>query len=140
MIPNTARRLLIHIGRALPFVLCSLVFVSYAEQLFSLVFDRYVEMDGYLYLDTRITSTIATYVKYDWVGACITFVISVAIEACRWNILASLYLFVNLLEKHVCTFEFEEWPAYVFLIVNMLTSLYFSYKGISLFLKRVKKF
>lgn len=140
MIPNTARRLLINIGRALPFVLCSLVFISYAEQLFSLVFDRYVEMDGYMYLDTRITSTIATYVKYDWLFACLTFVISIAIEACRWNILSALYLFVNLLEKHVCTFEFEEWSAYLFLIANLLTSLYFSYKGISLFLKRVKKF
>ena len=140
MIPNTARRLLVHIGRALPFVLCSLVFISYAEQLFSLVFDRYVEMDGYMYLDTRITSTIAMYVKYDWFCACIAFVISIAIEACRWNILAALYLFVNLLEKHVCTFEFEEWSAYLFLTANMLTSLYFSYKGISLFLKRVKKF
>lgn len=140
MIANSARRILIHIGRALPFVLCSLVFASYAEQLLSLMFDRYVEYDGYTYLDTSVTSTIATYIKYDMLGVFVVFIISVAIETCRWNMLATAYLFVNLIEKEIFTFEFEEWPAFLFLASNMLTSLYFSCKGVGLFLKRVNKF
>ena len=133
--PNAARRVLVRGGRALPFILCSLVAVSYMEELYALVMDKYVMNEGYMYLDTPLTCEMAKYVKYDLVSVVVTLIISVSIEACKWNMFAVLYLGVNLLEKYVFTFEFDTWGAYTFLTANMLISVFLVYKGCCLFLK-----
>lgn len=135
-LPNEARRVLIRSGKALPFGLCLLVAVSYAEELYALVAENYVSYEGYTYLDTPITSKMAKFVKYDVLIVILTLIVSVAIEACKWNFYATIYLCINLIEKQVITFEFETIPAYVFLFLNLAISAFFVYKGCYIFFKK----
>lgn len=133
---NEARKVLIRSGKALPFVLCLLVTVSYAEELYALVAENYVSYEGYTYLDTPITSRMAKFVKYDILIVILTLIVSVAIEACKWNFYATAYLFANLMEKQVMTFEFDTIPAYIFLFLNFAISAFFVYKGCCIFIKK----
>ena len=63
---------------------------------------------------------------------------SIAIEACRWNLWATFYLFVHLAEKSFFDFELDVWQIYIIAIANLIVSGYFTYKGTTIFLKNAK--
>ena len=135
---TTFRRLLIQIGKTLPFVLCSIVFISYLEMAFSSATSDYLLYDGMVILNTPISFFIGRYFEYDLLVCIISLIMSIAIEACRWNLLATFYLFVHLAEKSFFDFELDVWQIYIIAIANLIVSGYFTYKGITIFLKSAK--
>ena len=135
---TTFRRLLIQIGKTLPFVLCSIVFISYLEMAFASATSDYLLYDGMVILNTPISFFIGRYFEYDLLVCVISLITSIAIEACRWNLWATFYLFVHLAEKSYFDFELDIWQIYTIAIANLIVSGYFTYKGITIFLKSAK--
>ena len=132
------RRLLIQIGKTLPFVLCGVVFISCLEMAFAVATNDYLLYDNIVILNTPISFFIGRYFEYDLLVCVISLITSIAIEACKWNLWTTFYLFVHLAEKSYFDFELDIWQIYVISILNLIISAYFTYKGITIFLKNAK--
>lgn len=124
------RRLLIRLGKVLPFFICALVLVAHAETLFALATNDFLEYDGYIIPNTPISFFIGLKFEYDFMVVLVTMIISIAIEACKWNIMATFYLMFHLLEKSYFDFELDVWAIYVIATINMAISFFFVYKGV----------
>lgn len=135
---NSARRLLINSGKVLPFALCFILSISYSETLVAIITENFLEYEGYVVLNTPISFRIAKVFRYDWLIMILVFVISIAIEACKWNMYASMYLAVHLLEKHYFTFEMEMGSVALVAGLNLTIAVFFVYKGCCIFLKTIK--
>ena len=129
---NQARRLLINIGKMLPFVVCFLVLLNYAESLYAMMTEDYLSYDGFIILNTPIAFYIGSNFEYNIQMLVVLCVISVAIETCIYNKLACLYLGVNLFEKSYFDFELEPYQIYVIIAVNIIASGFFVYKGVKI--------
>ena len=125
-----ARKLVIGIGKLLPFVVCGVVIISYAESLFSLALSDYLYYDGTMILNTPLSFLVGQIFEYDVMAFAIMIVLGLAIEACRWNILTTFYLGLHLLEKSYLDFELEPLYIFVVIIVNLVISCYLMYRGI----------
>lgn len=134
---NKARRFLIKLGKILPFVICFVVFVGYMESLYALYREDYLEYEGYLTLNTPISFWIASKMKYDSLVLFVCMVTSIAIETCVWNKLSIIYLFVQLLEKEYFQ-RVELYVEYIYIavILNIMISGFFVWKGLILIVKR----
>lgn len=136
---NKVRRLLIQIGKSLPFLLCFIVFISYAENLFALATNDFLYYDGYYIVNTPISFAIGIKFEYDWLIVCVTMILSIAIETCKWNKFALLYLAANVLQKsYIASVELEWGTICAICMVNMLVCSFLIYKGITIFLKSAK--
>jgi hypothetical protein len=133
---NSARRLLINSGKVLPFALCFILSISYSETLVAIITEDFLEYEGYVVLNTPISFRIAKVFRYDWLMMVLVFVISFAIEACKWNMYASMYLAVHLLEKHYFTFEMEMGSVALVAGLNLIIAVFFVYKGCCIFIKK----
>lgn len=127
---NKARKLLINLGKSLPFALCFVLLISYTESVFSLITANYVEYGGVTILYTPISFYIAEWFEYDLLTVTVIFITSIAIEACKWNLFASVYLAINLAQKSYISTELEPWTICTVAITNALISAFFVYKGI----------
>lgn len=136
---NKVRRLLIQIGKSLPFLLCFLVFVSYAENLFALATNDFLYYDGYYIVNTPISFAIGLKFEYDWLMVVFAMILSIAIETCKWNKFALCYLTTNLFQKsYLANIELDALVIYIICIANILVCALFIYKGITIFLKSAK--
>lgn len=126
---NSFRRLLIRIGKMLPFVLCFIVCISYTESLYGNI----IVYGDISFIETPISFFVAEYFEYDLLSLVVMLTISVAIETCYWNKLAIIYLCINLYERsYFATTEISEEAALLFAILNIITSGFLAFKGIYL--------
>ena len=126
---------LIQIGKIAPFVVCFVVFISYAEDVCSLMFDRYVEFSDGVYLRKDLSWFIGNYFKYDLATLSFLVVLSYAIETCVFNKLACGYLGINLLEKSYFDFEIEPTAIYLICLANIIVAGYLTLKGLRILTK-----
>ena len=126
---------LIQIGKIAPFVVCFVVFISYTEDVYSLMFDKYVEFSDGVYLRKDLSWFIGNYFKYDLATLSFLVVLSYAIETCIYNKLACVYLGINLLEKSYFDFELEPTYIYIICLANIIVASYLTIKGIKILLK-----
>lgn len=128
---NRFRRLLIRIGKVLPFLLCFLVLVNYSETLISLATSDYLEYDGIVIPNTPISFFVGKYFEYDLSMLSVLFIISIAVETCIWNKAACLYLGANLYEKSFFeTNVYDNEVYYVVCAINIVLTSYLTLKGI----------
>ena len=128
---NIARRLLINLGKLIPFLLCMIVMIVYIECLYSLIIYDYLLYGDFVVLNTPISFAIASYFEYDYLIVAITLIISLAIEACKWNRLSILYLALHLLFKRwVERVELEPHIIYILCFANIIICSYLIYKGL----------
>lgn len=128
---NIARRLLINLGKLIPFLLCMIVMIVYIECLYSLIISDYLLYGDFVVLNTPISFAIASYFEYDYLIVAITLIISLAIEACLWNRLSILYLALHLLFKRwVESVELEPHIIYILCFANIIICSYLIYKGL----------
>ena len=132
---NKIRKLLIHIGKVLPFVVCFLMCINYLETAFALATSDYLHYDGVVILNTPISFFIGQYFEYNLQMLAVLVIISIAIETCIYNKLSCAYLGVNLVEKSYFDFEIEPTYIYIICIVNIAIASYLIYKGIKNLLK-----
>ena len=129
---NKFRRILIRIGKVLPFVICFVVLLNYIECIVALLLNNYIIYDNVVILYTNFSFIINTFVEYDIQILIVLCVISIAIETCIYNKLACCYLGVNLAEKSYFDFELEPTSIYIVCIVNIIVAGYLTYKGIKI--------
>jgi hypothetical protein len=60
---------------------------------------------------------------------------SIAIEACKWNLWTTFYVFAHIAEKYYFDFELEPTTIYIICIANIIIAGYLTYKGIRILLK-----
>lgn len=134
---NNARRVLIRVGKSLPFILCFIVLIAYTESAFALATSDFLTYNGYTIPNTPISFYIANnFAEYDFVMCVIVFIISIAIEACKWNLRAIYFLFANQFEKYYFDFELEPTTIYLICFVNIIVASYLIWKGFSIFLHK----
>lgn len=94
---NAFRRLLINVGKAIPFVFALVVSIGYMETLYA-VFTSSVLKDGsgdtFYYLP--LSDAVANVVYIDLFDVLLLYILAVALEFCRYNRLCVHYLALNL--------------------------------------------
>lgn len=130
---NKFRRILIRIGKVLPFIICFVVLLNYIECIVALLLNNYIIYDNVVILYTNFSFIINTFVEYDIQILIVLCVISIAIETCIYNKLACGYLGVNLAEKSYFDFELEPTTIYIICLANILVAGYLTIKGIMLY-------
>lgn len=133
---NAFRRFLIRLGKALPFILCSVVFISYIESAFALYMEDYLEYNGYLTLNTPISFKLASIFEYDMLTIFAATILSISIETCVWNRLSLAYLAIHLLSRRYIEAQ-ELYPEYIYIIciINIALCGFFCYKGVKILLR-----
>lgn len=130
-IAHRARVVLINIGKLLPFLICFLVCISYAEGIFALLTNNIVHYADTYTLRKPISQLIGCYFEYDWVHVFVLTIISFAVETCKWNKISVLYLALHLVFKHyISQFELEPTTIYTICITNIAISGYLTLKGL----------
>ena len=131
-----ARVLLINIGKILPFVLCGVIVISYTETMIALITQDFVEWNGYIITNNKISWFLGKYFEYDFVTLVALIILSTSVQTCIFNKLACGYLGINLLEKSYLDFELE--PTYIYLIclANIIVAGYLTIKGISILTRK----
>ena len=130
---------LINTGKMLPFLICIVVFVSYAESVFALATSDFLDTDDAIILNKPLSWIIADYFRYNIVTIVVLTILSYSINACKWNKLALLYLAIQLYEKeYFLTIELDAFVIYIICVVNMLVCSFLIYKGTTNLLKNAK--
>lgn len=138
---NKVRRFLINLGKVLPFILCFVVLVGFTESFVALCLNDYSMYDNCFVLNTPISFWIGERFQYDILTLFIIAIISIAIETCKWNKLAVLYLLIVLIERNsFINIELYKEYIYAIVIVNFIVCSLFVWQGIRIFLKNIKKF
>lgn len=128
---NRFRRLLIRIGKVLPFFLCFLVFINYSETLIALATGDYLAYDGMVIPNTRISFLVGKYFEYDLSMLIVLIVVSIAVNTCFWNKVSCLYLGANLYEKSFFeTNVYDNEIYYAVCAFNIILASYLTLKGI----------
>lgn len=127
---NKARRILIQIGKMLPFLICLILLVAYTESLVAITNCSYLSFGESTTLNTPISFWIADVFEYDWLCVTITLIISIAIETCVWNKIAITYLILHLIFKEsVSDVELSELEISVLCTLNILITSFLIHKG-----------
>ena len=128
---NKFRRLLIRVGKILPFIVCLLILLQYAETAFALLLSDFLVYDDMVIPNTPISFFIGRYFEYNLQMFVVLCIISIAIETCLANKACCVYLGVNLYEKSYFA-NVELYTEYIYAIcaANIIVSGYFTYKGI----------
>lgn len=71
---------LIKVGKVAPFVVCAIVGISYIEDVYALLCNKYVEFYDGVYLDKSVSWFIGNYFKYDIGTLFVLATLSCAIE------------------------------------------------------------
>ena len=129
---NIARRYLIRLGKLLPFAVCFIVLFSYTECMYAVLTNSYGISNSFVYPYKPISQLIGCYFEYDWMSVLVLTIISFAVETCRWNKLAVLYLALHLLFKQWVT-HYEFLPAHIIglCLINITICTILCYKGLT---------
>lgn len=88
-------------------------------------------IDDFVVLNKPISFFIGSYFEYNLQALVIITIISFAIETCKWNKLAIVYLGFQLLEKHYfSTVELDIWFYFIVSVLNAILCAFFMYKGV----------
>lgn len=136
-IAHRARIAMIETGKQLPFIVCFFVFVSYFESLYALLAEDFIQFGDGVYLNKPISWFFGGLVEYSIQFIILATIISFAIQACKWNKLAIVYLSFQLYEKHYfANHQFESTTIYyVVIAINLILCAFFVVKG----LQRLKR-
>lgn len=129
---NKIRRLLIHIGKVLPFVVCFLMCINYSETAFALATSDFLVYDGVVIPNTAFSFLIGQYFEYNLQMLFVLVILSIAIQTCVYNKMACAYLGINLAEKSYFDFELEPTAIYLICLANIIVAGYLTLRGINI--------
>lgn len=134
MVTNV-RKLLIRVGKVLPFIVCFIAFINFIEMAFATATSDFLVYDGIVIPNTPISFFIGQYFEYNLQMLVVLVILSIAIQTCIYNKLACGYLGANLAEKSYFDFELEPTTIYIICLANIIVAGYITYKGIYLLTK-----
>lgn len=132
------RKLLIRLGKVLPFVVCALALVNYTETAFALATNDFLSMGGIVIPNTQLSFIVWLYFEYNLQMLLVLAIISIAVETCIYNKMACAYLGINLYEKSLFDFELEPTYIYMICIVNIIIAAWLVYKGVKINIGLIK--
>lgn len=128
---NYFRKLLIRIGKAIPFFVCLIICLNYAESMLALVTNDLISYGDVVIPNTRISFAIGQYFEYNIQMLVVISIISIAIRTCIYNKLACVYMGFNLWEKEWFAInEYETEVYYLTCVLNIIICSFLCYKGI----------
>lgn len=128
---NSFRKALIRIGKVLPFVICMLIFINYAETCLSVYINDFVLYDNAIIPNTKLSFFIGQYFEYNIQMLVVITIISISIQTCIYNKIACAYMGVNLIEKSYFH-SVELYPEYIYAIclINICTCVWLCWNGL----------
>lgn len=134
------RKLLIRVGKIIPFVFAFIVMVSHIETAYAVLNDNIVlDVEGHYTYDVPISNYIGNIVYIDWFDVLLLYILGVALEFCWRNMLAVHYLLLNLAVRTLVEHFYIESGIVVGITSFMaLAGLYCAYGGITILLKNAK--
>lgn len=135
---NAARKTLIRFGKIFPFVLCSIISISYIENLYIVLTFNVIIVDGIIIYNTPLSFMIGMKLEYDVLFSFISSIISLSVEVCKYNLMAIAYIWLNLTERH---YFFNNRPCdneiyYIICLANILVAGYLTVKGIKILINK----
>ena len=129
---HLCRKLLIRIGKVIPFVLAFIVLVGYVENVYSVLTDRIcIDEYGMAFYYCPFSTWISNLVYIDWFDVLLLYIIAFALEFCKYNLRAVHYLLLNLVVRFVLEHFYLPNPVLIHLCAFMaLLGLYCVYGGI----------
>ena len=130
---NRFRRLLIQIGKVMPFILCFVVFIGYVETLVWVIVGHSVVYGNNVVICSYFSIAIGSVFEYNYMTVIAMFILSVAIETCYWNKLACLYLLIHIAFKiYIQDVELDESMVVILSTINVVVSGFLVYKGVKM--------
>jgi len=135
------RKLLIRVGKVIPFVFAFIVVVSHIESVYAILNDDIIlDLEGYYSYNVPISNYIGNIVYIDWFDVLLLYVLAVALEFCWRNMLAVHYLLLNLAVRTLVEYFYIESGIVVGLASFMaLAGFYCVYGGIKILLSSRKQ-
>lgn len=132
------RKLLIRIGKVIPFVFAFIVVISHIESIYAILNDDIIlDLEGYYSYNVPISNYIGNIVYIDWFDVLLLYVLAVALEFCWRNMLAVHYLLLNLAVRTLVEHFYIESGIVVGIASFMaLSGLYCVYGGIKILSSR----
>ena len=132
------RKLLIRVGKVIPFVFAFVVALSYIESIYAVSNEIMIaDTDGGFVYYLPISNYIGSIVYIDWFDVLLLYVLAVALEFCWRNMLAVHYLLLNLAVRTLVEHVYIESGIVIGLASFMaLAGLYCTYGGIKILSSR----
>jgi len=131
----SARRGIIWIGKYAPFFIVAIITLSNTETMYSIFTERYATFDGMVVYYKPISWWIGEIFELSiaWIFA--LFILSFGVEACVWNRICIVFLFLNLCQKHYFNSHCVSEDLFgVVLFVNFVVGVSLVCKGVKIFL------
>lgn len=134
------RKLLIRVGKVIPFIFAFIVVISHIESIFAILNDDIIlDFEGYYTYNVPISNYIGSIVYIDWFDVLLLYVLAVALEFCWRNMLAVHYLLLNLAVRTLVERVYIESGIVIGIASFMaLAGLYCVYGGIKILLSSRK--
>lgn len=134
------RKLLIRVGKIIPFVFAFIVMVSHIETAYAVLNDNIIlDLEGHYTYDVPISNYIGNIFYIDWFDVLIVWILCVALELCFRAFRCAFYLTLNLPVRFALEHVYLDWWIVVGIASFMaLAGLYCVCGGIKIFLKSAK--
>jgi hypothetical protein len=132
------RKLLIRVGKVIPFVFAFIVVISHIESIFAILNDDIIlDLEGYYTYNVPISNYIGNIVYIDWFDVLLLYILAIALEFCWRNMLAVHYLLLNLAVRTLVEHFYIESGIVVGIASFMaLAGLYCVYGGFKILLSK----
>ena len=133
-------RILIVLGKMLPFILCSIILLEHSESLYAMYNNIRCNVNSTEILYTPMSWYLGEYAYCSLMEILLLFVISIATECCYRHRLAIYYLAFNLIQKkYIETIVMSNALIYLYLIINIMIILVVLYIGLKQPFKKIIK-
>lgn len=87
------RKLLIRIGKVIPFLLAFILLVNYLEIIYSIAYDvTIMDFNRYMIYTTPISNHIGDMVYIDWFDVLLIWILCYALELCKYTFRCAVYI------------------------------------------------
>lgn len=139
---NLFRKLLIRIGKIIPFVFAFIVVISHVESICAILNDDIIlDLEGYYSYNVPISNYIGNIVYVDWFDVFLLYILAIALEFCKYNMRAVHFLLLNLFIRALLEHFYLDTLVVVHLCAFMaLLGLYCVYGGFKMIPQQKDKF
>lgn len=138
MIANQFRKILITMGKFIPFIFAFIVVVGYSETIHAVINQlTIIDMEGDYYYLRPVSEFIGNYIYIDWFDVFILYILAFALEYCKYNLRAVHYVALNLIVRTVVErFVLDDWVIILISAIMALCGLYCIYGGFKILLSK----
>ncbi len=136
------RRLLVRLGKTIPFVLAFMLLVGYIESIYAVISQNLiVDVENETLYDLPITFFLSSIVYIDWFDVLIVWILCVALELCKYSFRCAIYLTLNLAVRYALeTLSLDGWVIIPLCSFMALFGLFCVYGGFKMIKYQKRKF